>query len=380
MRIKNLAILWVCGLLAACGQTDQTGQQEVARPVKTLLIGSGTAGGIRKFPGVVDANKKADLAFRVSGKVAKLLVKEGDKVASGQVLAALDPTDFKLVVNDKQASFNRARADYNRAKKLVAKGHISRMDYDRLEADYKSRLADLERAKRDLSYTILKAPFKGEIAQRFIENYEEVRAKIKVFTLADNSTLEVKINVPENIMLRVKSRKQGSQHKPVPVLAAFDAVPGKRFPLIFKEVATRADAKTQTFLVTYTMPAPDELRVLPGMTVNVIADLSKHLDKGAGHEVFYLPITAVSGTADLNSQVWMVDEKTMRVHPLPVKLGAMKGNTVEVQEGLQGGERIVTAGARFMADGMLVTLLKQSEQAEPRAEDVRLSIGQSDKQ
>ena len=371
----KLVIIAMPLLLTACQSGDQEPVKEVVRPVKSMIIGSSEIGGMRNFPGVVDANQKADLSFRVPGKVAKLLVKEGDKVEQGQVLAELDPTDFQINVNNRQATFNRARADYNRAKKLVGKGHISRMDYDRLEADYKSRGANLERARTDLSYTVLKAPFTGEIAQRFVEIFEEVRAKITVLALRDNSSLEVKFNIPENIVLSIRKSKQGDIRNKIQVWASFEAVPGKRFPLTFKEAATKADPQTQTFQVTHVMPAPDGLTILPGMTATVTVDLSRHLHESR-EEIYYLPVSAVAGDAKLDAQIWIVNEQTMTVAPKKVRLGNMQGSTVEVLDGIQGGERVVTAGARYMAEGMKVSLMKQSEQAIPRQEDINVKTEQ----
>ncbi len=374
MQRLTLFILFFSVLLAACGKTEEKPPEPVVRPVKTIVVAGGETSGVRRFPGVVDASRKADLSFRVGGRIAKVLVREGEKVEQGQVLAELDPKDFQIVVNDKMASFTRARADYNRAKKLVGKGHISRMDFDRLEADYKSRLADLNKARQDLGYTVLKAPFAGTIARRNIENFEEVKASQVVFALRDNSLLEVKINVPENIVLRLQKDKVDGKSTPIPVWATFDTAPGKKYPLTFKEASTKADAKTQTFLVTFTMPAPDDLRVLPGMTATVTADLSGRM-MGKTNPVHYLPISAVTANAKLQSRVWIVDEKTMTVHPQAVKLGTMRGGSIEVLEGLKGGERLVTAGAAYMAEGMKVSLIKQAEQAKPRTEDMRLSLG-----
>jgi RND family efflux transporter MFP subunit len=374
MRRIYYLMVFMPFLMTACQDKTDQAVIETARPVKTIVIGVSESGGIRNFPGTVDAASRADLSFRVDGIIVKLPVKEGDNVEMGQVLAELDPKDFQIVVNDKQASFNRARADYNRAKKLVGPGHISRMDFDRIEADYKSRLADLNKAKQDLSYTVLKAPFAGTIAQRYFQNHEEVVFNQVVFALRDNSVLEVKINVPENIMLRILSNEE-TENDVIPVEASFDSVPGKRFPLPFKEMATKADPKTKTFLATYTMPAPKGLTVLPGMTVTVTADLSREL-AGANLDVFYLPISAVTGDAKLQSRIWVVDEETMTVTSQPVKLGTIKGNQIEVLEGIKGRERIIIAGAGYMADGMKVLLMEQPEQAEPRSEDVRLSTGQ----
>ena len=372
--LKNIFLVCVITLLSACKGNEALPVKQVIRPVKTMIVGLADVAGIRSFPGKVDASQKADIAFRVPGKLQKLLVKEGDEVVKGQVLAKLDPADYKIIVNDKQAGYNRARADYDRAKQLVAKGHISRMDYDRLEADFKSKRAELAAALKDLNYTVLKAPFAGEIAKRYVDNFEEVLAKINIFTLTDNSSLEVKINVPENIMLRVRSGKVENHRGKIPVWAAFESLPDKKFPLVFKEASRKADVKTQTFEVKFSMPSPQGVNVLPGMTANVTADLSHHM-ANAPEQIHYLPISAVTGDAKLDSRIWVVDEKTMTVHAKAVKLGTLKGDQVVVVEGIKGGERVVIAGAGYMAENMTVRFMEQPEQARPRPEDVKLSTG-----
>ncbi len=370
----KLLLLLASSILAACQGGQEQLVEPVVRPVKTMLVGSAQAGGVRHFPGLVDASQRADLSFRVPGRLNKILVKEGDRVKKGQILAELDATDFQIVVNDKQALFSRAKADFERAKKLVSKGHISRMDYDRLQAEYKSRLADLKKAQRDLGYTVLRAPFSGTIARRLVDNFEEIAASQTIFALRNNKLLEVKINVPENIVLKLKRRKQNDPEIKVPVWASFDTVPGKRFPLKIKEVSTKADPKTQTFLATFVMPAPEGLTVLPGMTANVTADLSARLQQGQP-QVHYVPISAVTANARLQPRIWIVDEASMSVRPKKVTLGKMQGSRIEILSGLDGGERVVTAGAAYMAEGMKVSLLPETEQARPRPEDMRLSLG-----
>ena len=108
-------------LLAACEKPVET-FKAVSRPVKTIVIAGQTVNDTRTFPAEVDAIQKADISFRVSGKIQKILVREGDEVKKGQILAELDPTDFKITLNDRQASYSTAKANFDRAKELVAKG------------------------------------------------------------------------------------------------------------------------------------------------------------------------------------------------------------------------------------------------------------------
>jgi RND family efflux transporter MFP subunit len=241
--------------LSGCAEKEEAVTVELVRPVKTILVAQPEQGGLRNFPARIDALKKAELSFRIPGKVSELPIREGDPVERGQVLAKLDPTDFQIVLTDRQATYDQAKNDYERAKELVKDGFISRTDFDKKEADFKNAVAALDQARQDMLYTELDAPFSGTVAKRYVERFEEVQAKEPMLALHDSSTLEVKIDVPETLILKIDPGRGGEDAR-VPVTAAFDSIPGRRFDVAFKEVATRADAKTQTFEVTFTMPAP----------------------------------------------------------------------------------------------------------------------------
>ena len=134
--------------ISGCEEPPQT-YVASSRPVKTIVIGDVITGDTRTFPAVVDAIQKADISFRVSGKVQKILVKEGDEVKKGQVLAELDPIDFNIRLKDRKASYSTAKANYDRAKELVDKGAISRVDHDEIRAKYHTAKANLDEAEQD---------------------------------------------------------------------------------------------------------------------------------------------------------------------------------------------------------------------------------------
>ncbi|MCW8929551.1 MAG: efflux RND transporter periplasmic adaptor subunit [Gammaproteobacteria bacterium] len=351
---------------SGCSKKQEVEKVEEIRPVKTIVVKAPDAGGIRNFPGRIDANRKAELAFRVSGKVNELLVKEGDLVAEGDVIARLDSTDFQITVNDKSALFARTSNDFNRGKNLIKDGNISKMDYDKLESNFLSAKADLNLAKQQLAYTGLKAPFDGTVARRYIQNFEEVQAKQEIITLNDNEILEVKFDLPENLILRIKKMEdvdtveESRMKHQIPVVAMFNSQKGKEYSLKFKEMSTKADSSTQTFSITYTMPKPQGVIILPGMTAMVKVDLSEVIDS---ENDFYLPVSAVVADVDLQGTVWVVNEKNMQVEPVSVKVGTMRGNNIQVTDGLSVGQRIVTAGVPFLYKGLKVTLMKELEQA-----------------
>lgn len=369
-HLPPLLIFTMTLVVSACSDNEQeTVEAKVSRPVKTMIVEDPIAGGIRRFPARIDANKRADLSFRVSGEVKELLIKEGDRVDKGQVAAKLDPRDYQIVVDDRKATYDKARKNFHRAKELIGKGHISKADYDRLEAEFKNARATLEKARQDLEYTVLKTPFKGVIAKRHIEQFEEIRPMQPVLELQNIDELEVKFSVPESIVrsLRSSGKNRDLVRNRIKVYATFAGLAGQRYPLTFKELATKADPNTQTYQVTYTMQRPDGATVLPGMTATVVVDLSEV--PRSEEPVFLLPATAVVGDFKLEPHIWVVDEQSMTVKSQPVKVGQMSGEQIEVLNGVTPGMRVVTAGAAFLVDDMKINLLPEREEAEPRADE-----------
>jgi len=358
--------------LVACGGAEPTVPEPTSRPVKVFLVEGGAGDAVRSFPGKVNASQRAELAFRVSGKVQEVLVREGDLVKEGQVLARLDPADYELVLEDRQARFDNSQSNFKRARELVKAGNISRLDFDRMEAEYRSATAALSQARKDLEYTILTAPFAGRVAQRGVENFEEVVAKQAVIWLQNINQLDIVIDLPESLVRSIRggvSREVGNPGHTEPAVRATARFQGRgdqTFTLQPKEVSTRADPQTQTFRATLTMPAPTAFTVLPGMTATVSLDLSGLVSVDS---VKWVPARAVQADAGLEPRVWLLDPVSMTVSPRKVTIGRLSGSMVEITDGLVGGEEIIAVGAPYLAEGMRVTRMAEREQAAPRADD-----------
>jgi RND family efflux transporter MFP subunit len=293
----------------------------------------------------------------VNGKIQNIFVKEGDQVKKGQVLAELDPTDFEITLKDREASFATAKANYDRAVELVAKGAISKVDHDNLRASFHTAKANLNSAEQDLIYTKLKANFDGLIAKRYVENFEEVILSKKIFALEDVSSLKIIIDVPENLMIAVDK----SQNRDRGLYAKFDTIRDKQFPLKFREATTKADPKTKTFKVTLEMASSENYNILPGMTGTVYVEMFQ--SESHANTPISLPVSAIVSDNAKQATVWIVDEKTMTVKPKNITPGAMSGDSMRVN-GLNPGDRVVIAGASFLRENMKVTLLKTGEQPE----------------
>ncbi|MET1256127.1 efflux RND transporter periplasmic adaptor subunit [Aliikangiella maris] len=338
-------------LLISCNQQQKTEIKEVIlRPVRTMQIHATSVNPLHEFTAVVDASKKADLSFKISGELIELPVKQGDRVKTGQVIARLDDKDILIQLDEAKSTYHKASSDFNRAKDLLKTNHISQSDYDLLKAQFNSAKAKLETAENNLAYTRLKASFEGVVAKKYVENFEEVTVTQPIIALHDLSYLNLKIDVPESIMINVKKQSE----RPT-AIAVFDAIDDIEFPLTFKEISTQADEVTKTYEVTYTMPAPTAYTILPGMTARVMG--RRILDKKQP-EIFYLPPSTVLKDKQGHYVfiVVPVENNKGKIQRKPVSIGEITPFGLEIFSGVDNGDSLLTAGMSKVTNGQLVKL------------------------
>jgi len=332
-------------LLSGCARQEEAKAEPPPRIVRTQTVSPKSSGGWREFPGVIEAAQSAELGFRVAGKITKLYVREGQEVEQGQVLAQLDDTDYKIQLSSRQAEYEQAKADYERAQQLQKQKLIAQADVDKLKAQYTATSAALEAAQQNVQYTTLKAPFSGLIARRHVDNYEEAAASAPIYTLQDLSSLHVKVNIPETVMVYLKRSES-----PI-VSAIFDIRPDEQYPMTIQAIATEADANSHTYAVTLDMPPIDDLNLLPGMSVTVRGG-------SPADTLITVPPETVLANED-GTYVFVVDDikgELGTVHKRPVATGEMIDQGVVVTSGLDVGDRLVTAGMSKMYDGLEVRL------------------------
>jgi RND family efflux transporter MFP subunit len=357
MRTKSLrftaaALLVVAALLAlaGCGKKEESEPVEVVRPVKTTVV-RGFTEGEQTFPGRVDAGRKLIMSFRVPGRIIALPAKKGEAVEKGQLIARLDPRDYEIAVEEAKATYQRAEADFERYKRLYEADAVPLADLDQRRSERDVARAKLDEAEKNLGYAQLRAPFSGMIGNRYVENFMDVQAQQEIVDLNDTSTVEVKIDLAENVVAAIR---QFSKELDVKAFAEFDAAQGRRYELKLKELAARADPQTQTFQVTYVMPQPGDITLLPGMTALVRLVLS--IKPGAKIDVpISVPAIAVVTSPAGDKVVWVVNPDDMTVHTRKVTVGSTRGtNAIEILDGLEGGEHVVVAGLKQLREGMKV--------------------------
>ncbi len=340
--------------LTGCSEVESQVEHTVVRPVKLIEVDGLTHSIKRSFPARIEANKQAELAFRLSGELITLPLLEGQEVKQGDVLAELDNRDAKNNLLLREADFELADADYRRKAELLKKTLISKAEFDTAKATLKSAKANLASAKDQLSYTQLVAPFSGVVAKRIIDNFQTVQAGQAILTLQRNDVVDVTIQVPESVVLEVDSKgKTVADYNP---RVTFSTYPDYVYPVTFKEFSTQVSPGTQSYKAAFLLSQPKEFQVLPGMSAELSLDFSS-TSSSLGSVV--LPASAISvSDASGESRIWLFDDQTGTVKPSNVTLGEVRTHGIEVLSGIDQGDKVVAAGVQHLHDGMQVKPLK----------------------
>ncbi len=349
--LLTAAALLLPGLTGCVEQSDSKPVTEVIRPAKIFRVADPAAENIRHFPAEVEANAESRLAFRVSGQIIEFPVKAGNEVKKGQLLARLDPTDFRLRLDDRQARYQLARSQYERTRSLLERKLTAQSSFDEARASLAVAQAALNMARTDMEYSHLRAPFAGRIARVMAEQHENIQAKQTILSLQNRDQVDISIQMPESIVSRVK---QDTRYQPTVV---FDTHPDRQFPVTIKEYDTQADPATLTYKVVFSLPSPEDFNVLPGMTASVRIDLARITD--IGRSVFMLPPGAVFSADDAPlsgdlRHVWKLDPESMEVRRAEVTVGEIRNQGIEVLSGIEAGEHVISAGVHFLAEGMRI--------------------------
>ena len=360
VRVAATATLSI-SLLTACSQPAEQ-QNNVVRPVKLFEVVNHQSQNLREFPAIVAASEEASISFRIPGELMEFPLTSGMIVEKGQLLAKLDDRDLKNEVTALQADYDLAASDFHRIQSLRNKKMVSQSAFDNASTRLKASRVKLQLAKDRLSDTVLTAPFAGRIAQTLVENYQSVQAQQPVLILQDHQILDISIQVPESILTQVQKERVDQTYQPVVTFAgsALESSSEKEYKVSYKEHATRVTPGTQSYKVTFSMPAPQSFTVYPGMGATMAIDITRVMGHGSSAAEFIVPMTAVlKDDSSGQYQVWVYNTETGTVTPRSVTVGRITQSGMTVTSGLEEGEHIVSAGLNRLRAGMEVKPLER---------------------
>lgn len=347
-------IVAILVFLGGCEATsDEANPPELVRPVKYFVVGQELAAETRQYPGRVVASQEVNLAFQVAGQLIEKTVKKGQRVAQNDILAKLDPRDFQLKLDEATAMLHQTASDFERAKSLLQSNTISQSQFEAKQAAFEVAKAQKETAGKALNDTVLIAPFAGIIANTFVDNYQNVQAKQDILSLQDISHVDIDVQLPEQDLL-FASRKREEVDKVIKYIT-FDSLPNRRFYVDLSSFSAEADPVTNTYKITLTMQAPDDLNVLPGMSATFY-----YQRPSASQTELTIPVAAMATDENGQHYVWLIDKDNM-VQKRTVQISRFYQDNVGIREGLTIGDRVVVAGIYAMQENTKVRLWAEQD-------------------
>lgn len=346
-------------LLSACSKPAPP--DEPIRAVRVVTVGAGNIQSVAEFAGEVRPRVESRMGFRVAGKLVRRQAELGQKVSAGQVLAQIDPQDYKLAADASKAQValaqtnrNLAAADFKRYKDLRDQNFISSAELERRDTTLKAAQAQLEQAQAQMatqgnqqSYTTLVADVAGVVTSVDAEPGQVVSAGTSVVRIAQDGARDAVFSVPED---KIAMIKVGSEVD-VKGWAASTVLKGT-----VREVAASTDPVTRTFGVKVSLDAATAPPL--GSTVTVVP---KPMERSSV-TVIKLPTSAFIQDGG-KSSVWVLDKQTMRVRLQPVQIATADGNDVVVAAGLAPGMVVVSAGVHVLSPNQKVTVYKEPARA-----------------
>jgi len=319
--------------------------REPAIPVEAATVSTGDMAAFYSGTATLEADQKATVVAQISGIVLQIAAEEGEFVKAGQVLARVETARYRLEVEKAEATLKRLETEYARKKELFDKELVSADDYERVRAELQAQKAAYDLAKLDLEYTSIRAPIAGYVSERLVRAGNLVSMHQPVYRITSYDPLLAVLHVPE--------RELSVLHKGLGVSMALDAWPGETFSGEVIRISPVVDPATGTFRVTAQLHDRDNM-LQPGLfgRVEILYDMR--------NGVPVIPRSAVV-TEDESSHVFVIDENGNALRR-NVMLGYERGGMVEVREGVDQGEVVVTAGKGNLSDGSHVEVIPTERQ------------------
>lgn len=351
----RLTILMVFAILALDACKKKVEAPVVVRPVRFVVVEKRDVKDPKVASGHIRARDEVNLAFRIGGRMIERRVGVGDRVQAGETVAVLDSEVERNSRNTAQAEVAAARAALDqseafekRQKQLLTERVISPNEYDvslrqlkTTKAQLDAAEAQLKSAEEQLGYTELKSDAAGVITQKGAEPGEVVPAGKMILQVAQETGRDAVFDVAaqairDGLALGAEGEVWLADH---PEIKAEGKV---------REISPQADPVTRNYQVKVELLDPPAGMFLGATVLGRL--------KLKAESLIEVPSSSLTMIED-KPAVWVVDAKDGRVHRRAITIARHAPDSVIVTDGLNSGERVVTAGVQTLHEGQPVKLL-----------------------
>jgi membrane fusion protein (multidrug efflux system) len=302
--------------------------------------------------GSLRSRQSVMLRPEVSGRVVRLNFKDGERVRKGQLLVQFDDQLQQAQVKQSQAELSIARANHKRNEELLAQNFVSQRSLDESAANLEVAQAKLALAQATADRLRIIAPFDGIAGIRNVNVGDYLKDGTDIVNLEDIDMVYVDYRLPERYQTQVKAGQR--------VSVELDALPGRSFEARVQAVDPLIDANGRSIGVRASIPNR-QLLLRPGMFARVSTLF------GVRERARVVPEEAIVPQGGRQFVIKLVpgpDNDTLVSRRVEVKVGIRRPGQVEIVEGLQEGDTVVTAGQqRLQRDGSPVKVLELNRPA-----------------
>ncbi|MEQ9442698.1 MAG: efflux RND transporter periplasmic adaptor subunit [Cyclobacteriaceae bacterium] len=309
--------------------------------VNTALVKSNITERNLSLVGTAIANQVIDIKSEVQGKIISLNVELGQQVRKGQVIARVDDKIQTLSVANAEQSLADAKQSLERYQNLYEGGAATKAQLDQYTLAYENAKNQLEQAGKQLSNSAITAPISGQIIQKPVETGSFASVGTSIATVVDVSKLKIQLNVPER---DVYSLEVGD-----PVKITSPVFPEVMYEGEITFISPRGDE-------SHSYPVEISLENNPEHTLKAGTYVDVAFNNKSQSPTLQIPREALVGSIK-NAQVYIVNDESIAVLR-DITIGAENGNYLEVLNGLQEGETVVSAGQINLTDSMKVQVIQ----------------------
>jgi membrane fusion protein, multidrug efflux system len=333
-------------IVAACGGDVQGAAPPpvLATPVRVAPIASPDEAAVIAT-GRLEARDEIPLSFKTGGVVVRVTVDAGARVRQGQLLAELDLREIDAGVAKATAAADKARRDVQRVERLYRDSVATLVQWQDAQTARDVAEADLRAAKMNREYAVIVAPSNGVILERAVNPGSLVSGGTKVLALGSNARGTVfRAGLADRDVVRVRTGDR--------VVATFDALPGREFNGRVRLVGADADPRSGTYTIEAGLDGVSGL--VNGLVGRAVIHASGNIAPGeVANDVVAIPAEALVEGNDTTGIVFVLNADGRRALRRSVTILGVEGNQVLVR-GLGGVQEVVTAGAAWLSDSVLV--------------------------
>ncbi len=311
------------------------------------------------FPGNVQALSQATVRSKLSAEVKRVLVREGDRVAAGQIVAEFDTAQLRAQLAERVAALESTRAQLAQSERtreanaqLIRQNFISQNAMDTADAAYRAQAAAVEVAQAQLAQVqlqfgdaVVRAPIAGEVAKRHVQPGEKVAFDAPLLTIVDLAELEVQAQAPVSDVAQVA---QGA-----PVDIEIEGLAGRRFAARVDRINPAAEAGSRTLSLYVRLP---NVRNETGWLLRAGMFARVNMQVGTEGEVPALPLSAIRAEGG-QPGVWIIaDGKLVR---RAVQLGRRdeRAQLVEITGGIAPSDRVLATRFDNLREGLAARIV-----------------------